>query len=294
MNKPPQQTETHYSHGRKRVAPAMILITTVLLMCSQQVFADNPGVQIIKRALLVGVSQENTMIGLPMLPAIDRDLSRMKRVLEKQGYQTLTLLNPNKAQLLEKFEELAVFSAVDEFVFFYSGHSADNVENGYLVPVLSDQASMATKTAAENGDDPFAAAELKAELISSEELHNLLKLSLASRQLVFIDGNTHQMCKPRMFAEHILSMHFYCAGPGAVAKPDGGVFTSLIVNGLKGKADKDGDGKVDALELETWLKRRVPEVLVKKSTLMRNPGFFHFGENQVLSVLLSSPASSGN
>jgi len=120
-------------------------------------------------------------------------------------------------------------------------------------------------------------------LISSAELHSLLRLSLARRQLVIIDGNTRQMCKPQLFSENIQSLHFFCAGPGAVAKPDGGVFTNLILKGLEGKADYDNNAGVDALELEAWLKHGIPEVLGEKSTLMRQPAFFHFGENQVLS-----------
>lgn len=239
-----------------------------------------------RQALLIGVNQENKLIGLPFIPAIDRDLANMKRWLERQDYQVTMLLNPTRQTALEKLEELAVMSAPDEFMFYYSGHSADHADKGYLVPVLSEQASNITKESADNGQSPFAQKMLTDELISSSELHSLLRLSLAARQVVIIDGNTRHMCKPRLFAENIRSLHYFCAGPGAVAKPDGGIFTSLILKGLEGKADKGNDGGVDALELETWLKHSIPEELGKKSTLMRQPAFFHFGENPVLSDLM--------
>jgi len=226
---------------------------------------------------------ENELIGLPMLPGIEHDLKRMKFLLEAQGYQVHTMMNPVKKHLLAEFEAVAVMTGVSEFFFYYSGHSSDNNETGYLVPVLSEKASNATKQAAENGKNPYEVKLLTDELISSLEIHNLLKLSLATKQLVVIDGNTRQICKPEIFAENIQSLHFYCAGPDAVARLDGGVFTSLILQGLKGGADKQKDGQVDTLELETWLKEQIPEMLGEKSTLMQNPTFFHFGENQVLS-----------
>jgi len=260
------------------------ILTLIMLLPWALAFAD-PVKKNDKQALLIGVSQENQLIGLPFIPAIDRDLASMKQRLEQQGYQVTMQMNPNRQMALQKLEELAVMSALEEFLFYYSGHSADNADKGFLVPVLSDKASSATKAAADEGLNPFEETLLTDELISSEEIHSLLRLSLAAKQVVIIDGNSRQLCRPKLFAENIQSLHFFCAGPGAVAKSDGGVFTNLILKGLDGKADIGNDGGVDALELETWLKRRIPEVLGEKSTLMRQPAFFHFGENQVLSNL---------
>ncbi|NNJ90775.1 MAG: hypothetical protein HKP55_03780 [Gammaproteobacteria bacterium] len=263
----------------------VVVLTLVMMLPTTSAFADQIANTDNRRALLIGISQENELIGLPYIPGIDRDLARMKQWLESQDYQVTTLMNPSRRLALQKLEELAVISGVDEFVFYYSGHSADNGDKGYLVPVLSRQASHAAKQAAGNGQSPFEEKQLTDELISSDVLHNFLRLSLASKQVVMIDGNTRRVCKPQLFAENIQSLHFFCAGPGAVAKPDGGVFTSMILEGLKGQGDKGDDGRVDALELETWLKLSIPEALGKKSTLMRNPAFFHFGENQALSDL---------
>jgi hypothetical protein len=277
-------------HSSQFVRPLALLLAAWMLASAQAVCADQLNDKNIKQALLIGVNQENELLGLPFVPAIDRDLARMKDLLQGQGYQVVILLNPDRQTAVGKFEEMAVMSVVNEFLFYYSGHSADSGDKGFLVPVLSEQASNAAKEAAENGQSPFAEKHLADELISSEELHNLLRLSLADKQVVIVDGNTRLVCKPQLFAENIQSLHYFCAGPGAVAKPDGGVFTSMIVKGLRGKADKDSDGRVDALELETWLKRRIPEVLGEKSTLMRNPAYYHFGENQVLSDLLMRSA----
>jgi len=268
----------------KNYLKTLVVTLAILLSAAQSVAEKKPDGNN-KRALLIGVSQQNELIGLPFIPAIDRDLARMKQWLLGQGYHVSTLMNPDRQRVLQKLEELAVMSGAVEFLFYYSGHSADNGDNGFLVPVLSEQASQAARQAAENGQSPFAEKQLTDELISSGVLHNLLRLSLASKQVVMIDGNSRQLCKPQLFAENIQSLHFFCAGPGAVAKPDGGVFTSLILKGLKGQADKGGDGRVDGLELETWLKHSIPETLGKKSTLMRKPAFFHFGENQLLSDL---------
>jgi hypothetical protein len=264
----------------------MMILTLVMLLPNMGAFAEKRVNKDNKRALLIGSGQENQVIGLPFIPGIDRDLARMKHWLERHDYQVTTLMNPDGRMALQKLEELAVMSGVEEFVFYYSGHSADYGDNGYLVPVLSKQASHAAKQAAGNEQSPFEEKQLTDELISSDALHNLFRLSLASKQLVIIDGNTRQVCKPQLFSENIQSFHFFCAGPGAVAKPDGGVFTSILLEGLKGQGDKGGDGRVDALELETWIKLSIPEALGKKSTLMRNPAFFHFGENQALSNLL--------
>lgn len=261
------------------------ILALVLLLSTTQVFTEPVTIKENRRALIIGVNQQNELIGLPFIPAIDRDLANMKQWLERQDYRVTMLLNPTRQTALEKLEELAVMSALDDFVFYYSGHSTDHADKGFLVPVLSEQASKATKEAADSGLSPFTDKRLTDELISSGELHSLLRLSLAARQVVIIDGNTRQMCKPQLFAENILSLHYFCAGPGAVAKSDGGVFTSLILQGLEGKADKGNDDGVDALELETWLKRSIPEALGKKTTLMGQPAFFHFGENQVLSDL---------
>ena len=271
--------------GLKVVTLAFVMLLSITMTSSVQ--ADQ---KLIKQALLIGMDQENALIGLPFVPAIDRDITRMKKLLEKQGYEVITMMNPNRQMAMQKFEELAVMSATDEFLFYYSGHSVDNENHGYLVPVLTAEAGNAARQAVDNGQNPFAAKQLTDELISSSELHSLLRLSLASRQVIIIDGNTRQLCLPKLFTETIQSLHFFCAGPGAVAKPDGGVFTSLILKGLKGKADTGGDDQVDAMELEAWLKRSIPEALGEKSTLMRNPAFFHFGENQVLSDLMQNPA----
>jgi hypothetical protein len=263
------------------IIKAMILFALSVSFWS--CFAQEPGANENKKAMLIGVSQGNELIGLPMMPGIDKDLKHMKSLLESQGYQVSTMMNPDKTQLLQKLEEIAVMTATNDFVFYYSGHSADNSETGYLVPVLSAKTSLAVKQAAENGKNPFEVSVLVDELVSSNEIHSLLKLSLATRQLVVIDGNTRQMCKPKIFSETIKSSHFYCAGPDSVARSDGGVFTSLVIEGLKGGADKGKDIQVDALELDTWLKQQIPEKLGEKTTLMQNPAFFHFGENRVLS-----------
>ena len=49
-----------------------------------------------------------------------------------------------------------------------------------------------------------------------------------------------------------------------------GVFTAAIVEGLLGRADFNGDGKIDTDEMSLWLRTRVPELTENRQHPLRH------------------------
>jgi hypothetical protein len=49
-----------------------------------------------------------------------------------------------------------------------------------------------------------------------------------------------------------------------------GAFTAALIEGLSGKADFNGDGKIETDELGVWLKRRVPELTEQRQHPLRH------------------------
>jgi uncharacterized caspase-like protein len=54
------------------------------------------------------------------------------------------------------------------------------------------------------------------------------------------------------------------------SKLKAGVFTAAIVEGLQGRADLNGDGKVETDEMLVWLRTRVPELTEDKQHPLRH------------------------
>lgn len=232
-----------------------------------------------KKAIVIGVSQQDDNLGIVQLPGIEHDLKKISSQFSQRGFQVEVMQNPDKRQVLEKISSLQ--KNIEQLVFYYSGHGVDAGETGYLVPVISASTGEETKKAAEEqSKDLFALPALRNELISHVELHESFKQSAAQNLLAIFDTNTQKMCRPKVFSESLLAAHYYCAGPRALASLDGGLFTELINQALNGEADKDKDTVIDALELEIYTKQQLENILTTKGYAIPEPAYFHYGEMQ--------------
>jgi len=65
----------------------------------------------------------------------------------------------------------------------------------------------------------------------------------------------------------------------------GGLFTTCLLRGLEGRADRDNNGKVTVREMELYLKDEVPALARKKSRTPQTPQVFVYAESDYDTVL---------
>jgi hypothetical protein len=230
-------------------------------------------------ALLIGVANYQQISSLPT--AILNDVNDVAATLSSPSYcayapgNVVTLLNANatRAAVLKGLDELAARASPDDTVcVFFSGHGAvvgnPGNEDSVLVTVDSDLADIENTT------------------ISSDEFAAALAQIKAKRLLVFIDAchaggaaisKSVNDGKGREFKSGYTQNTFakLAAGSGralmASCRADevsavfagarNSVFTTVLLAGLRGAADKSASGFIKVFDLFNYVSEEVPKLI---------------------------------
>jgi len=170
----------------------------------------------------------------------------------------------SRKSILEHLEQVKSVRPGDLFVFYVAAHGL--VDDGEYYLLTSDVGSLSTR-------------KLKSTAVGQSELRTALANVPASKKLIVLDtcsagamGNTLQVALTRGMSDEaaikILSravgstiLSAATSMQQAVEGYEGhGLFTYVLVEGLKGKADTNGDGFVKTLELADYVDEKVPEL----------------------------------
>lgn len=230
-------------------------------------------------ALLVGVANYQKISILPA--AILNDVNDVAATLKSPNYcayapsNVVTLLDENatRAAVLKSLDELAARAAPDDTVcVFFSGHGAvvgsPGNEDSVLVTVDSDL------------------ADIERTSISSDELAIALAQIKAKRLLVFIDachaggaaisksltdGKGHELKSG--YTENIFAKLAVGSGRALMAScradevsavltgARNSVFTTVLLAGLRGAADKSCSGFIKVFDLFDYVSKEVPKLI---------------------------------
>ena len=172
-----------------------------------------------------------------------------------------------KEGLEQKFKELSsIVTADDVFVFFVSGHgTAYDDGDYYFIPV---NFRYTNKT-----DIPLKAIS-KSDLTKNLSLikagKTLMMLDTCNSGAFFADSNKRGMGDKGIFERLSRSTGhaILAAASDSQSAMEGynghGVFTYVLLDGLAGNADSDGDGFVTLTELSSYVENQVPELSYEK------------------------------
>lgn len=230
-------------------------------------------------ALLIGVANYQHISELPV--AVLNDVNDLAATLSSPqlcGYtpsNVVTLLDARatRAEVLKAMSELAARAGTEDTVcVFFSGHGAvvgsAGAEDSVLLTVDSDVDQLASTS------------------ISSDEFANALGQINAKRLLVFIDachaggasisksladGKVHEFksgYSKNTFAKLAIgrgrALMASCRADELSAIFHGArnsVFTTALLEGLRGAADKGGDGLIRVFDLFDYVSEKVPQLL---------------------------------
>ena len=200
-------------------------------------------------ALLIGNGRVRSRNGSGFalnIQGIDKDLKSLGDVLEEPesaGFEVRSLMEPTLIQVRREIARAAQEATDDDtLIVYYSGTSTLGDDRLLYLPVV-------------DSDIEF----LEATCLDSEYVLSCLRRSKCRRQLLLMDG-----CHSGAFFTYNRGIpDGFCAimscGPEefCYSDADGGFFTRLVVDGLKGAAaDSDGDGIVTTEELFRYVRPR--------------------------------------
>lgn len=211
-------------------------------------------------ALLIGMSDYTA--GWDDLKSIPTELETVKKALKEQGFQVEEHLNLKKDDLDKTVWNFITKRGLDpnnRLLFYYSGHghSRNNGEKGYIVPVDApnpdqDEAGFVAKAVSMDQIVTWAKEiESKHALFVFDSCFSgqVLKVRSSNSRPKVIDTLTDKPAR-----------QFITAGSADEAVPAQSVFTPAFVDGIEhGLADLDNDGYVTGLELGLYLRNKVPE-----------------------------------
>lgn len=205
---------------------------------------------------------------VPDAASIEESFKKQKNGLyENICVYSLKDAEVTKEGLEQKFKELSsIVTADDVFVFFVSGHGTTYDDGDYyFIPV---NFRYTNKT-----DIPLKAIS-KSDLTKNLSLikagKTLMMLDTCNSGAFFADSNKRGMGDKGIFERLSRATgHAILAAASdsqsAMEDYNGhGVFTYVLLDGLAGKADSDGDGFVTLTELSSYVENQVPELSYEK------------------------------
>jgi hypothetical protein len=210
-------------------------------------------------ALLIGVSDYHN--GWPKLEQIPGELSRVEKVLKRQGFRVEKILDPDAEALedgIEDFIDHYGYTKGNRLLFFYSGHghTMHNGKRGYLVPV----------DAPDPRDHPV---DFKRTAIDMNQIVSWCRQMDAKHALFLFDscfsGTIFKQKDLPQKPPHITRLtsrpvrQFITAGSAGEPVPARSTFTPAFVDAIEhGLADLNKDSYVSGTELGLYLQNLVP------------------------------------
>lgn len=172
-----------------------------------------------------------------------------------------------KEGLEQKFKELSsIVTADDVFVFFVSGHgTAYDDGDYYFIPVnfrYTNKTYIPLKA--------ISKSDLTKNLSLIKAGKTLMMLDTCNSGAFFADSNKRGMGDKGIFERlsKATGHAILAAASDSQSAMEGynghGVFTYVLLDGLAGKADSDGDGFVTLTELSSYVENQVPELSYEK------------------------------
>ncbi len=209
-------------------------------------------------ALLIGVSQYTN--GWPKLPGVLEDVRDVQAVLEEQGFEVITALNPSKENLYGAFEDFINSYCRDpeaRVLIYFAGHGhtvtqAWGDEMGYIIPVEAPNPNIDLDGFLDTAMD-MQQIEVYAKKIQSKHAMFIFDAcfsgSIFALSRAIPDHITYKIAQP--------VRQFITSGSANEEVPDESVFRSQFVSGIQGEADRNDDGYVTGAELGEFLQETV-------------------------------------
>lgn len=208
-------------------------------------------------ALLIGASVYKNAAAWPKLTSVPTELQSVADVLRQQGFNVTFLPDPSSEQLYEGMKNFLFqrMKAKSRAIVYFSGHGwTDSRGVGYLVG-----------TEAPGSDAP----DFKQRLVSMEMIRSLAK-DATSRHTLFVfdscySGSIFVTRGNELFRAVALEelqvpvVQFLSSGNAKQRSPSDSAFTPAFVAAVKGAADLNGDGIVQANELGLFVSKEVPK-----------------------------------
>lgn len=240
-------------------------------------------------ALLVGIDQYAEDMITPLKGAVRDTIALRKALIAYAGFPNdnvicLTSDSPNEVDrpdlgnIVTKLEYIASkMKSDDVFLFFFAGHGITQEGKSYLLTYKSDIRS------------PLLLA--KTGLSVEEELMSSLEKMGKSKIILILDACRNDPGSGRGDVDNLLTDQFARAfrlsrkaadsaedielratiyackiGERAFEYPglERGFFSFVLEEALSGKADKDGDKKVTLNEVDSYLSKRVPDLIKRE------------------------------
>jgi hypothetical protein len=210
-------------------------------------------------ALLIGVSEYTN--GWPKLPGVRADIEAVRAALEKQGFQTVVVMNPTGAQLEEAYRSFIQqygLGIENRLLFYFAGHGhtlrqSYGEDMGYIVPVdaplpNSDIAGFRAKAMSMRQMEIYAyAIQSKHALFLFDSCFSGSLLFALSRAVPYNIG----------YKTALPVRQFITSGSADELVPDISRFREQLIAALAGEADSNHDGYVTGSELGDFLQDRV-------------------------------------
>lgn len=260
-----------------RSSLATVLVMAISFGTQQPPLAAEQASAGAKYALLVGVRQYPKG-GLRALPYAERDVTELGDVLVASGYrkENVRVLVQSKAGVDDRFRPAAENIRAELKLLLKRKSTADSV----LIALAGHGVQL--KNSKDHYFCPMDAQLDKPEtLIPLKELYAELETCGAGTKLLFVDAcrNDPIADRSRSAAVETVTRPKLPPPPGGIAAlfscSEGqrafeddelkhGVFFYHLIEGLKGKADVDGDGQVTLLELMQYTEKRVDDFVQGK------------------------------
>jgi WD40 repeat protein len=205
------------------------------------------------------------------------------KLFNKIHSYTLYDKNATKAKILSAIDEISsVMKKEDVFIFFYAGHGS--TEEGVFYFITSEVTGLYQQ-------------EKLANALRVNELQEKFKVLPALKQVIFIDachsgGSVEILAMRGATEEKALAQLSRSSGVHVMASSESdqqsaevkslghGVFTYVLLEALKGKADgAPADSKVTVYELKSYVDDQVPEVSFNLIRHKQFPSTFSMGHD---------------
>lgn len=274
-----------YAAGRQRSAPVAVVapVAQVVQAPGADFAAEFPRSMTAGEsswAVVIGIEQYRE--GLPAASGAEADAKAFAAFAQ----QTLNVPERNIRLLLgERASKADILAILTEWLprnvrepgnrvyVYFSGHGAPDVESGmsFLVPY--------------DGNPAY----LRSTALSVADLHKSLEVLQGQEVYAFLDSCFSGVGERSVLAEGTRPLvpvqklgvsasvaTFSASGPrettGAHAASGHGLFTHYLLEGLKGTADRNGDGHVSIRELETYVGEQV-QLEARRQNREQTPSF---------------------
>lgn len=215
---------------------AIILSLVLLNLLTNPIFASGPGNKTIVYVVAAGISNYQCInsLNLPRQDAI-----AIARLFKSRNAKVklLTDQNATKEKLLQTLQSVFTKAKKEDIIlFFFSGHG---IQNGFCTYDTNCQYG---------------------KYITYDDLKKIYKQSKAERKIIFADacfsGAIRTESKQKISKESLINQHLLLFLSSRTDETSmertsmrNGYFTTFLLDGLKGKADKNKDRIITAQEL---------------------------------------------